>query len=169
MDVASLSKKLTEFLKKYRFAVLVLIIGVFLMLLPGKEAKVEEEITETIPEIPTQWSTSEQLSDILSKIDGAGNVEVMLTVGVGEEILYQTDTDTSQNGESISTQIKTVHITSADKDESGLIRQINPPRYLGAIVVCQGADSPQVQFAIVDAVMKITGLGSDRISVLKMK
>jgi len=40
---------------------------------------------------------------------------------------------------------------------------------MGAVIVCQGADDPQVRLSIVDAVSKVTGLGSDKISVLKMK
>ena len=54
-------------------------------------------------------------------------------------------------------------------EESGLIRQINPPAYLGAIVVCQGADNNTVRLAIVEAVSRATGLGADKISVLKMR
>ena len=64
--------------------------------------------------------------------------------------------------------INTVIVSGNDRTESGLVRQINPPVYMGAIVVCQGADDPTVQLAIIDAVSKITGLGTHRISVLKM-
>jgi stage III sporulation protein AG len=40
---------------------------------------------------------------------------------------------------------------------------------MGAIVVCQGGDQPTVRLAILDAVSKVTGLGADKISILKMK
>jgi len=36
-------------------------------------------------------------------------------------------------------------------------------------VVCQGADRAGVRLAVVDAVKSVTGLSSDRITVLKMK
>lgn len=39
----------------------------------------------------------------------------------------------------------------------------------GAVVVCAGAASPQVRLDVTKAVMSYTGLGSDRITVLKMK
>lgn len=39
----------------------------------------------------------------------------------------------------------------------------------GVVVVCAGADSPQVRLSVTEAVMSYTGLGSDRITVLKMK
>ena len=39
----------------------------------------------------------------------------------------------------------------------------------GAVVVCDGADAPTVRLYVTNAVMSYTGLGSDRISVIKMK
>ena len=50
-----------------------------------------------------------------------------------------------------------------------MVRQILSPEYLGAVVVCQGANDVQVRLAVVEAVSKVTGLGADKISVLKMK
>ena len=39
----------------------------------------------------------------------------------------------------------------------------------GAVVVCQGADQPYVRLDVTNAVAAYTGLGSDKISVIKMK
>lgn len=39
----------------------------------------------------------------------------------------------------------------------------------GCVVVCEGADSPAVRLDVTSAVTAYTGLGSDRISVMKMK
>jgi stage III sporulation protein AG len=106
---------------------------------------------------------------MLSKIEGAGRVEVVLSVSTGEEIVYQTDheTDISDGKESIHS--KTILISDSQRTQNGLVKQINPPIYLGAAITCQGADNPVVKLAIVDAVSTLTGLGADRISVLKMK
>ena len=43
------------------------------------------------------------------------------------------------------------------------------PVYKGAVVVCEGADHASVKLNIVQAVSSLTGLGSDKITVLKMK
>ena len=64
---------------------------------------------------------------------------------------------------------KTLIITDEKRAEKGLIRQVNPPVLQGAVVVCQGADAPKVKLAVVDAVMRATGLSSNQICVLKMK
>ena len=65
--------------------------------------------------------------------------------------------------------IDTVIITDSERNQNGLIHQINPPSYMGAIIVCQGADDPAVKLSITEAVSKITGLKTNRISVLRMK
>ena len=39
----------------------------------------------------------------------------------------------------------------------------------GAVVVCQGADDAQVRLNVTNAVAAYTGLGSDKITVMKMK
>ena len=65
-------------------------------------------------------------------------------------------------------RLVTVTVTDAQRNESGLVRQIVSPKYRGAIIVCGGADDPVVCLAIKDAVSNATGLGTDRISVLKM-
>ena len=167
MDWVGFQKKALGAVKKYRYAILILIVGLALMLIPEKG---EEQPSQTPmrSEIQDEPDVSDELAQILSHIQGAGKVEVMLTVAYGEKTVYQTDEDIS-GGENGATRIETVIITNSDRSQNGLVQQINPPVYLGAIVVCQGAERSAVRLAIVEAVSKVTGLGADRISVLKMK
>ena len=168
MDVASFSTKATEFIKKYRYVAIVLALGLVLMALPtGKkgESKSATVSTETQQQIPV----NEALAEILCKIEGTGDVRVLLTVASGKETVYQTDDSITDSENSSTTKIDTVTVTDADRNQTGLIKQINPPKYQGAIIVCQGAGSASIRLAIVDAVSKVTGLSSDRISVQKMK
>lgn len=162
MEWHKITKRISELILKYKYVLIIIIIGLVLMAIPFKSDSNIEEINTTATELPINAET--QLEEILSQISGVGRVKVMLTTTKGEEILYQTDNNTS--GDSLRQE--TVIITDADRTQSGLIAQVNPPVYLGAIVVCDGADDPWVQLAIVDAVCKITGLGASNISVLKM-
>ena len=114
-------------------------------------------------------SINDQLSDILSKVKGAGDVQVLLTVQAGEETRYQLDEVTEVTEQGSSTKVSTIILSNMDKQQAGLVRQVIPPIYKGAVVVCQGGDDPSVKLAITEAVSKVTGLGADRISVLKMK
>ena len=168
MELKKWKKAIPGFIHKYRYAVLVLIIGLSLMLLPSDKnsssTQAKQPDTQTIP-VP---DLGEQLSEILSSISGAGKVRVLLTTDTGQELVYQLDQETSKDG-SGSDRTTTVIVSDGQRNESGLVRQTNSAKYRGAIIVCQGADDPVVRLAIVEAVSNATGLGTDRISVLKMK
>lgn len=162
MDLTAVSGKIRPVLKKYRYFIFVLLLGIALMSIPefGGTGKGEETkpTVQTVDEDP-----GEQLSQLLSQIKGAGKVRLLLTEAAGEKIIYQTDR-TGQDQ-----QCDTVIITNADRGQQGMVQQVIPPEYQGAVVVCQGADDPGVRLAIVEAVSNATGLSTDRISVLKMK
>ena len=166
MEIKVIMGKLKALLQKYKYAVVVLLIGLVLLMIPETKVTQTQQIVKT--ETKANTLDSKDLSEILQAIDGAGQVKVLLSLKEGEETLYQSDQELSSSGESSITKTETVLITD-DRTESGLIKQINPPQYLGAIVVCQGADSPAVRLAITQAVSRITGLGADNICVLKMK
>lgn len=167
MDWVNLRKKCVDIVKKYKYALLILLVGLVLMLFPGAGATGVSE-RETIPQ-PTENvpDMEDQLTAILSQIQGAGKVQVMLSVSQGERVVYQTDEDISGGDGGVRSD--TVIVSDGNRVQSGLIQQVNPPSYLGAVIVCQGADKPAVRLAMVEAVSKATGLGADRISVLKMK
>lgn len=166
MDWINIKENGLELVKKYRYVLLVLLLGICLMALPDrKEPEYEVQQTERVEETNLQ----DALAVTLSLIEGAGKVEVLLTEAEGQRILYQTDEDISSGGSSSDVRTDTVLISGSDRTETGLIRQIQPPVYQGAIIVCQGGDSPKVRLSIVEAVMSVTGLSSDNITVVKMK
>lgn len=168
MEKITVLRKFAEWVKKYKYVAGILLLGILLMLLPdmGSSSSAPAPALESPEEAP---NLSQCLSEILSQIDGAGKVEVLLTVSAGEETIYQTNEEYATGDHSGSTKVTTVTVTDADKNQTGLIQKINPPTYLGAIVVCQGADQAVVRLSIVEAVANATGLGTDKISVLKMK
>ena len=168
MDIKKIRDSTVSFLHKYRYAALVLLIGIVLMMLPSFGGEEVEEESPVQQSSGAEISIDAQLEELLSNVSGVGQVQVMLTFAKGEETVYQTDQEISTSDNSTSTRIETVVITDAQRAQSGLICQTNPPVYLGAIVLCQGADSPSVRLAVVEAVSKITGLGADQIAVLKM-
>lgn len=163
MDWVSFRKKAWRYIKQYWYVLLVLIIGIGLMLLPAEDANINAAASKPQSEPVT---LQEELEQILSQIRGAGKVKVLLTESSGTQTVYQTDQD--QRGQD-SASNKTVIVTDSNRNQNGLIHRIDPPVYLGAVIVCQGGDSAAVKLAIVEAVASVTGLSTDRITVLKMK
>lgn len=160
MDRESGKQQLMMFIKKYQYVLLVALIGIFLMLWPSQreepQAEIESEVSVS-PDLETE------LAVILSQISGVGKTEVLLTEAAGSDVIYQMDT--GQN----NSHSDTVIVMDQNREETGLVKQILPPVYKGAIVVCEGADSAVVCLSVVDAVKSVTGLSSDCITVLKMK
>lgn len=158
MEQRSAAVVVLEGLKKYRFAVLILVLGLTLMLLPTGGAKEKT----AIPVQPQEEASLEvRLSQILCRIDGVGAVRVLLTEQSDGEVVYQTDRQTDRN--------QTVLASRGSGVQEGLIRSSSSPVYRGALVICDGADRPTVKASVIEAVSRVTGLRSDQISVLKMK
>ena len=162
MDRSVPKQRINAFFGKYKYPIMVVLVGLGLMLLPGKtqrEPSVMPEETVRVQDL------EKRLEAILSQIEGVGQVQVLLTVEAGQETLYQMDTQSEADRRTEDT----VLVEDASRTETGLVRQIVEPRYRGAVIVCHGADQPSVRLAIVEAVRCLTGLGADRISVLNMK
>lgn len=156
---------LIKYLKEYKWIALILAVGLVLMLLP--ESKKESQVIQ-LPEENTE-TQEQELEAILSQIQGVGRVKVLLTVSQGEQTIYVYDEDTSDTIDSGTSRREVVVVTDESRSQSGLVSQVLPPVYLGAVIVCQGGDLPGVRLAVVEAVGAATGLTADKISVLKMK
>lgn len=169
MDIKFFQHKITDTLKKYRFVILILIIGFAFMLLPAKKSNEISPANTVNASQESQPDICQQIEAILEQVDGAGKVRVMMSEAQGQETIYQIDEDYSEEENRKDIENRTVIVSNGNKEETALVRKKNPPKYLGVIVVCQGADQPSVRLSVVDAVSKITGLGADRISVLRMK
>ena len=160
--------RIKEFFYKNRAVALVVLLGVLLMLLPtGKTEAQQPQRQETVSEPRENLET--RLEQILSQVSGAGNVRVLLTQERGETSVYQLDRQEVTDGDRREIRQDTVTVTGSDRQQEGLLTQVEAPRYRGAVIVCQGGDNPTVRLSVVEAVSGATGLPSNRITVLKMK
>lgn len=168
MDFIKIKERISQGIGKYKYVCIVLAAGLILMMIPSKKTEDTVQSAQDQTLEAEEATTQEQLESILSYVDGAGKVKVMLSIAQGERTIYQTDSTYSQTENATDTRTQTILITDGQRNETGLIHQKSPPVYQGAIILAQGADIPSVKLAIVDAVGNITGLGADRISVIKM-
>ena len=166
-NVKSLEKiKLPPGWSKLRWPALILAIGVLLLLLPGKSAKEEVSVPQGAGEQETDFSLTEftaSLEQLLRGIEGAGEVHLLLTLEDHGQTVYQTDLSQSESGDSTQSQSQTVFARQDGADTPVTLRS-SCPSFRGAVVVCQGAQHPQVVLAIKEAIACATGLGMDRIT-----
>ena len=165
-----LPQKAAELFQKYKYVLLVIAAGIVLLLLPlgGEENPTlggTESQTENGEETFRVEEMERRLEEALSRVDGAGEVTVVLTVKSGtRQILAQ---DSSRSGEESSTS--TVVVSTGSGTEDAVVLQQVYPQYQGALVVCPGGGDPAVCLKLVDAVSALTGLGADKISICKSK
>ena len=157
-----------EFFYKNRAVALVVLLGVLLMLLPTGKTESKKPQQQAAVAQPRE-SLETRLEQILSQVSGAGNVRVLLTQERGETSVYQLDLQEVTDGDRREIRQDTVTVTGSDRQQEGLLTQVEATRYRGAVIVCQGGDNPTVRLSVVEAVSGATGLPSNRITVLKMK
>ena len=86
------SEKLTLLWQKYRFVLLILLAGLLLMLLPGGTGDTEKDI-DTLQAGFSLEDTERRMEDILSRIEGTGRLQLMLTLKAGSQLHLAEDTD----------------------------------------------------------------------------
>lgn len=163
-------EKLRELLKKYCLAVLVALAGVVLMLLPTGGGEDDTDGAEAAGEVFSLEATEVRMAEILETVDGVGKVRVMLTLRSGESLSLAEDSSSALgSGGDVrqDSQILTVNKGSG-RQEVVVTRRLYPT-YQGAVVVCQGAGDSRVRLKVSETVGVLTGLSSDKISVVQWK
>jgi len=147
--------KLLDILKN-KYVLVLLTAGLLLVLLPSGN-KTKDNVESTNLQAPTFSINDEEsrLENQLCKIRGAGRVSVLLSVegSVSRKL--------AESGE------ETLVVSENGGENVVELYYVNPI-YKGAVIVCDGADSAEVRFGIIEAVSAFTGLSTDKITVMGM-
>lgn len=123
----------------------------------------------------------EKLTKVLSKLEGAGKVEVMISMKSSEEKILEKDQSVSRSGtEENDSQGGTRKISSFDSRESTVydsgssqsqpyVVKVLVPEVEGVIVIAQGAGTGNVSKNISDALQALFGIEAHKIKVVKME
>ncbi len=121
-----------------------------------------------------------RLSEVLSKISGAGTVSVMINYSGTSELITATTTNTSvdktsDNGsssnrvtESKTESVSPVIIQKNGEDTPVIVKEILPD-IVGVIVVAEGAKDMSVRINLVSAVQTLLDISSDKVEIFTMK
>lgn len=118
----------------------------------------------------------DDLTALISKIDGVGQVEVLVTLETGVQYVYATDykktddssqSSTDAHSQKSSSESSIIIIEGQNGKEPIVLKRIEPT-VQGVVVVCQGAGDVRVQQAVTDAVTTVCGIKTNRVSVAKM-
>ena len=153
------------FLRRYRYALLIVLVGAILMGVGGSGDKSPPANDERQEEVFDLEEMEQKLAQTLSAVSGAGRVTVMLTLKEGTRSVLAQDTRVTQDEQTRTNVI----VSRGSGGERTVQVQSVWPRYQGALVVCDGADSAGVRLELVQAVRALTGLGAENISICKRK
>lgn len=141
-------KEIKELFRSEKKIKIILITGalvILLIALSGLTTEKKNESDNVLFDYNQQKQYEEaletKLSDVLSEIEGIGNISIMITLDSSEESVF-----------------------SDDKKE---IATVKTPSVRGVIVVCDGGDNIVIKEKVISAVAGVFGISTTHISVIK--
>lgn len=148
-----------------------------------KERPMEEQLElreydrSVVQEKDYQTKLEEELEDFLSKVNGIGDVEVLIYLDTTQEYVVEKDVPShqvsSQNGDSKSTEENkeedTVYTVNGNGEQVPFISQTRHPAIKGVVIAADGADKENIRIQIIRTVMALYGVEANKIDVLERK
>lgn len=161
-------------LKSDKKAVLLVLFGAIIMLavvlVDFSPDKNDKPICSTDSDYENELE--EKLCSLVSNINGAGRVKVMLTFESTGESVFACDSEENvenKGKESGNRKIKNEYIILKNNgDETGLQIKDVYPKVRGAAIVCDGAADPIIKGQIISVVSALFDINSTDISVAEM-
>jgi len=150
-------------LKKSRYVLIVLAAGILLMAIPIGTKKEKEQTNESF----SLDGTEQRMEEVLGKIDGVGRVDVMLTLKSSSQLTLAQDQNDTRRQEEEKKQSEVLTINRGSGYQDVVVTEEIYPIFRGAVVVCEGAQNSSVRLQVMETVAVLTGLGSDKISVVQ--
>lgn len=175
---------------KSQWSILILVGALLMMIaIPVENGKEREEKTKEYVSVSSEEKKTntdyaedleEKLEDVLSKIEGAGLVEVMVTLeDLGESVVEK---DISHEHTGLEETATTGEIRTEKREQIGeetvyqeenstktpFVEKEKAPKIAGILVVAQGGEYTKVKQNISEAVMALFQIDVNRIKVVKM-
>ena len=176
-------KRITDrFIKKTGLSgkvLIIVIIGILGLLMivlsefiPNGKTKKVNDVPNSIDDASYSESfkqrTENELKEIISKIDGVGEVSLMLTLDGTTEYVYaeDVDTETDEDNDSKSNKYKNeVIIVDSDGEEKALVKKIVEPKVKGVVIVCTGGGNSGIKERVTKAVSSALNISTNNICV----
>lgn len=169
---------------------IILIISIIILLVANTFLKTKNKEIDSLSEIvelqnpnyfEEDYSTylEKKLINILSKINGVGNINVMVTLENSSEKIAATNTTTtteqtlendSEGGtREIIREDQTTQVMTKGNDDSLLVVKEIKPKVQGVIVVADGAEDPTLKEKLYEAVKTALGITGNKVQVYSSK
>ena len=166
-------RKWLALIGSYKYVLIVVAAGILCLGWPSRSpTEPEQQAAGASASSMDLEAIQTEMEEILGAIQGVGELRLMLTVDTGTQRELAGDTCLSYSGETTAPEdysrtTETVVVSGGSGEDQVVVTRETCPQFRGALVVCQGADDPQVKLSVIEAVSALTGLGSDKISVIR--
>lgn len=145
------------------------VLGVVLILLSELDFSTPkaEESVQTGDYAQYVSTLNDELTSVISSIDGVGDCKVMITLKNTKENVYAENSETSSSDSSNSENNEYV-IYNSENGDSPLLLKEEMPQVAGVAVVCSGGDSEAARERIIDCVCALFDISSSHVSVSKL-
>ena len=142
----------------------------------------------SVPETTQEMTDAEyaawlemRLTDALSRVEGMGKVQVMITLSASRELVVEreqavsrsaTNEMDSQGGSRVVSQVETgdeVVYSSWGADSEPYVIKTLPPKVEGVLVVAEGAGSGTINRTVTAIVRALFGVEAHKVSVVRME
>ena len=174
--------------KNYYNILFVIFLGIMLLIISGifdsnkKEDKSidykEQSLNTDITEDSYEKQLEKRLEEILSKVQGVGNVDVMIVLESGKEIVTKDDNikengttnEEALNGDKrqITTDKSQSSTVKISGDEPLVLKELSP-KISGVLIVAQGGGNVEIKNTLIEATNALLGVEMHKIEVLEMK
>ena len=202
MDIEKIKKEIKKILAKKQLRnlmIVCIVLGFILIamnvLLPNSKSLSSNKLsTTTTQEKVDNTATTEEtdaknyeenqktdLTNILKKMNGVGDVEVMISFENEEQKVPAYDKNTqkstteetdNQGGTRVNNQNtdgSTIVMTTSDGKNEPFILTTYKPKINGVIILAEGATNSKIKYEIEQAVSKLYNLSLDKVNVYSMK
>ncbi len=165
-------KDLLKLIGKYKYIIVVIAVGLLFLSFPS----VKEDGTDVSKSSGADFDVErfeKRIEKALVSCEGVGRAQVILSVDSGPESIYAREAsqrlrEQQDITESDSDTKPSIMSEGSGRETPVIIKELYP-EFRGAMVICDGADSATIRTKVTECVASLTGLTSNRISVIKMK
>ncbi len=155
--------------KKNQLLIL-LLVGVLLVIIAIPTGKKEDENAKETRETQNAGQSQDymeqmesKLETILKKVEGVGNVEVMITYKSTTERIVEKDTGSNDAAK----EETTVYTNGTDGEQSPYVKMERMPQVEGVVVIAEGGGNAVVVKNITDAVSALFDVDTHKIKIMK--
>lgn len=174
IKLQQLADKLRQSPNRLKIAVVLGAAGMLMIMLSELVPVGKETPEKSAPQMQTSDSgdfrkrTETELKELLEKIDGVGECEVMISIESGTEYIYTenisrfSEDNTDRRSEKLDEDIV---ITENGGTRQPLIRKVIDPKIGGVVIVCEGGGDIIINERVQKAVSTALNISSTRVCV----